>query len=395
MHLDLDAFFASVEQKLNPLLKGKPILVGRVDPHGRSVPRGVVATCSYEARRFGVKSGMPLFQALKLCPRAIVVGGHYEEYIKASDQVFSICARYAPEVEQIGIDEAFLDFSHTEWIYPEPPAGGGLIEIARKIKEGVKREVGITASVGIAATKVCAKVASDYQKPDGLTYVPAGREKEFLAPLPIADLPGIGRKMEEYFHRLGVKTLGELANVPFEKIEVYGKFAINLWEAASGVDNIWFVPRVEAKSVSHSETFAKNSADIKFILAMLQKLVEEVGTEIRKEGYTGRCVHVTARYRDFRTVSHQRVLPYSTSCTKEIYEAAEVLLKELWDGYTPLRLVGIGMSQFGETVQPSLFDEAREKRLNLEKRIDQLCEKFGEGAVVPAALIRLGKVKNL
>jgi len=389
MHLDLDAFFASVEIKLNPLLRGKPVLVGRVDPHGRLVPRGVVATCSYEARKFGVKSGMPLFQALKLCPQAIVVGGHFEEYVKASEAVFSITARYAPKVEQIGIDEAFLDFSGTEWIYPN------LGKIAKKIREEIKREVGITASIGIATTKVVGKVASDYQKPDGLTYVPAGREKEFLAPLPIADLPGIGRKMEEYFHRLGVKTLGELANVPFEKIEVYGKFAINLWEAASGVDNIWFVPRVEAKSVSHSETFAKNSADIKFILAMLQKLVEEVGTEIRKEGYTGRCVHVTARYRDFRTVSHQRVLPYSTSCTKEIYEAAEVLLKELWDGYTPLRLVGVGISQFGETIQPSLFDNVREKRLELEKRIDQLCEKFGEGAVVPAALIRLGKVKNL
>src|SRR4030042_6172193 len=145
MHLDLDAFFASVEIKLKPSLKGKPVLVGRVDPHGRSVPRGVIATCSYEARKFGCKSGMPLFQALKLCPKAIVVGGHYEEYIKASAQVFSICARYAPKVEQIGIDEAFLDFSHTEWIYPDPPAGGGLIDIARKIKEEVRREVGITA----------------------------------------------------------------------------------------------------------------------------------------------------------------------------------------------------------------------------------------------------------
>jgi DNA polymerase-4 len=391
MHLDLDAFFASVEQKLNPSLKGKPVLVGRVDPHGRSVPRGVIATCSYEARKFGVKSGMPLFQALKLCPQALVVGGHYEEYIKASDCVFSIAARYAPKIEQIGIDEAFLDFSCTEWIYPDPPSGeAGLIKIAEKIKEEVKKEVGITASIGIAATKVAAKVASDYQKPDGVTYVPVGREKEFLAPLPIADLPGIGRKMEEYFHRLGVKTFGELANVPFEKIKAWGKFAINLWEAANGVDNIWFIPRVEVKSVSRSETFAENSADVKFILAMLQHLTEKVGEEIRSEGYQGRCVHITIRYKDFRTVSRQRVLPYPTASTKEIYEMGKVLLKELWDGHTPLRLVSIGISQFGETVQPSLFDGVREKRLGLEKRIDHLRERFGKNAVIPASLLQLG-----
>jgi DNA polymerase-4 len=383
MHLDLDAFFASVEQKLDPTLVGKPILVGRVDPHGRSVPRGVVATASYEARKYGCRSGMPVYQALKLCPQAIVVGGHYEEYIKASDAVFSICARWAPKVEQISLDEAFLDFSGTEWIYPD------LIKIAIKIKEEVKCEVGITASIGIAATKVAAKVASDYQKPDGITYVPRGAEKKFLAPLPIADLPGIGRKMEEYFHRLGVKTLGELAKTPFEKIRDWGKFAINLWEAANGVDNIWFVPRTQVKSVSRSETFAKNSSDGKFVLAILQHLTEKVGTEMRDESYQGRCVHVTIRYKDFRTVSRQRVLPYPTSSTKEIYEMGKQLLKELWNSRRPLRLVGIGISQFGESVQVSLFDEVRDKRLGLEKRIDSLREKFGKEAVIPAALMRL------
>ncbi len=381
-HLDLDAFFASVEQRLDPSLKGKPILVGRVDPHGRSVPRGVIATASYEARKFGCRSGMPLYQALKLCPKAIVVGGHYEEYIKASDSVFSICARYAPSVEQVSLDEAFLDFSQTEWIYPD------LVSIAKKIKEEIKREVGITASVGIASTKVAAKVASDFKKPDGVTYVPAGTEKKFLAPLPLIDLPGIGRKMEEYFHRLGVKTLGELASTPFEKIQGWGQFSINLWEAARGVDNIWFVPRSEVKSVSHSETFAKNSADLKFVSAMLQKLSEKVGVRMREGGYVGRCVYVVIRYFDFRTVSRQRVLPYPTSSTKEIYTLGEELLKELWDYRTPLRLVGIGISQFGETVQPSLFDDQREKKLGLEKRVDSLRRRFGKDAVIPASLLQ-------
>ena len=383
MHIDMDAFFASVEQKLDPSLKGKPILVGRVDPHGRSVPRGVVATASYEARKYGCHSGMPIYHALKLCPSCIVVGGHYEEYIKASDAVFSICARWAPKVEQISLDEAFLDFSATEWIYP------GLIEVARKIKERVKKEIGITASIGIAGTKVAAKVASDFEKPDGLTYVKAGEEKKFLAPLPIADLPGIGRKMEKYFHQLGVKTLGELAILPYEKINAWGQFSINLWEAANGVDNIWFVPRTRIKSISRSETFAKNSSDIKFILAMLQHLTEKVGAQMRSESYSGRCVYVTIRYSDFRTVSRQRVPPYPTASTKEIYDMGKVLVKELWDGRTPLRLIGVGIAQFGESVQPSLFDSVRDKRLGLEKRIDKLKEKFGKDAVVPAVLLSL------
>ncbi len=385
MHLDLDAFFASVEIRLKPSLKGKPVLVGQVNPQGKSVPRGVVATASYEARKFGCKSGMPLFQALRLCPKAIVVGGHYEEYIKASAQVFSIAVRYSPKIQRVSIDEAFLDFSATELIYPD------LIGVAEKIKEEVKKEVGITASIGIASTRVVAKVASDFNKPDGVTYVKAGDKKSFLSPLPIEDLPGIGRKMSIYFHRLGVKKLGELANIDYKKIEGWGKFAINLWQAANGIDTLWFSERIEVKSVSRSETFEKNSRDKKFILAMLQFLTEKVGTEMRSVGYAGRCIYVAIRYADFRTLSRQRVLPYPTSSTKEIYEMGETLLLELWDGKTPLRLVGIGVSDFGEAVQGSLFDSIRDKRLELEKRIDFLRKKFGKEAVVPASLIKLKK----
>jgi len=407
MYLDLDAFFASVEIKLDPSLRGKPVLVGRVDPHGRSVPRGVVATCSYEARKFGCRSGMPLFQALRLCPQAIVVGGHFEEYIKASGQVFSICARYAPVVERIGIDEAFLDFSGTEWIYPDPPSASfrraGLIEITRKIKEEIKKEVGITASIGIAATKVVAKVASDFQKPDGLTFVPAGKEKEFLALLPLTDLPGINEKTKQKFVTKLIDSnivaqnqeivIGDLASLSKEFIDKhFGKVGMSLWQAANGIGNLWFTPRVGVKSVSRSETFAKNSADLKFILAMLQYLTEKVGEELRREGYQGRCVHVTIRYNNFRTVSRQRVLPYPTSCTKEIYEMAENLFKELWDGCTPLRLIGVGVLKFeakGQALQANLFDDFRVKRLELEKRIDNLRERFGKDAIVPAAFLSI------
>lgn len=391
LHIDLDAFFASVEQKLNPTLKGKPILVGRVDPQGRSVPRGVAATASYEARKFGAKSGMPLFQALKLCPTCIVVGGHYEEYIKAASKVFSICLRYAPKIEQTSIDEAFLDFSGTEWIYPN------LVDIARKIKQEIKKEVGITASIGIASSRVVAKIASDYQKPDGLTYVPAGQEKNFLSPLPIRELPGIGVKMEEYFHQLGIKTLGQLTRVPCKKIQGLSWFSANLQQLANGVDNIRFAQRVGAKSISHSETFAKNSKDQKFILAKLQRLAEKVAARLRKGGRCAQCVRVTIRYSDFKTVSRQRALLYSTNLTKEIYEMSEVLLTELWDGRTPLRLVGIGVSDVkmdshnSEAKQLLLFDEKREKRLELEKRIDGLRERFGENSIITANLVGLAK----
>ena len=384
MHLDLDCFFASVEIKLNPSLRGKPVLVGRVNPQGKSVPRGVIATASYEARKFGCKSGMPLYQALKLCPQAIVVGGHYEEYIAASDAVFQIAARWAPKVERVSIDEAFLGFADTEVLYPD------LKVIAEKIRDEVAAEVGITASIGLAATKVCAKVASDFNKPNGFCYVPSGEEKKFLAPLAIRDLPGIGAKMEEYFHRLGVKTLGELAATPFERIAAWGQFAINLWQAANGVDNIWFVPRVEAKSVSRSETFYTDRADEKFVLAMLRKLAESAGEEMRQENYFGRTVHVVIRYANFKTASRQRVLPFSTNTTKEIYDLGEELLLELWDHKNPLRLVGIGVSQFGEdNSQLPLFNEVREKRLGLEKRIDTLKARFGKDAVMPAMMLNL------
>lgn len=387
MHLDMDCFFAAVEIKLDPYLKGKPVVVGGVNPQGKNVPRGVIATASYEARKFGCKSGMPLFKALQLCPDAVVVGGHYEDYIDCSDQVMQICARYAPRVEQIGIDEAFLDFSKTEILYPD------LKIVAEKIRADIKKEVGLAASIGLAATKVAAKVGSDFNKPDGFTYVKEGMEKAFLSPLPLRDLPGIGRKMEDYFHRLGVLTLGQLASVPYKKIENWGKFAVNLWEAANGVDNIWFHPSATVKSISRSETFYKDTPDEIFILAMLRKLTESVGTEARAEGYQGRTVHVSIRYKDFRTVSRQRVLTSPTNVTKEIYDLAEILLKELWDKQTPLRLVGIGLTQFlpagRQVVQQSLFTEVHDKRLELEKRIDNLKLRFGKNAVIPASLMYL------
>lgn len=385
MHLDLDCFFASVEIMLNPALKGKPIVVGNTNHHGHSVPRGVIATASYEARKFGVRSGMPLYQVLRLCPDVIVTGGHYEEYIRCSDAVMEICARWAPKVEQVGLDECFLDFSNTEILYPD------LQQVAQQIRSDIKAEVGITASIGLASTKVCAKVGSDFHKPDGFTYVPQGLEKKFLDPLPLRDLPGIGHKMEKYFHNLGVATLGELSRVPFERIENWGQFAINLWESANGVDNIWFHERLEVKSISRSETFYKDTPDRNFILAMLRKLTEKVGAEARAEGYSGRTVHVVVRYKDFRTVSKQRVLSSSTNVTKEIYDLAEELLLELWDHKTALRLVGIGLTQFGETLQQSLFGEQHDKRLELEKRVDRLREKYGRDAVVPASQMYLKK----
>lgn len=200
--------------------------------------------------------------------------------------------------------------------------------------------------------------------------------------------------MEKYFHNLGVATLGELASVPFKRIENWGQFAINLWEAANGVDNIWFHERITVKSISRSETFYKDTPDQNFILAMLRKLTEKVGTEARSEGYSGRTIHVYIRYKDFRTVSRQRVLPSATNVTKEIYDLAEILVHELWDHKTPLRLVGIGLTQFGETVQPSLFGQAHDKRLELEKRVDSLREKFGDDSVVPASQMWLVNTKT-
>lgn len=394
MHLDLDAFFASVEQKLKPSLRGKPVIVCNVDPQGRTCYGSIVSTCSYEARKFGIKSGMATFQAKRLCPNGFFVKGSFGDYEKHSLMVFEIIRRFAPKVSPVSLDEAFLDFSNTNIIYPN------LVEVAKEIKATIKKEAGLTASIGLASTKVVAKVASDFNKPDGLTVVARGEEKSFLSPLPLRDLPGIGVQTEKVFLKWGLKTIGDLANLSEKHLENnLGKVGLTLWNQANGRDSIWFEkPSVfdtttQQKSISHSTTFPEKSNDKRYLLRVLQFLTEKVCLDLREKNLMGGILSVHIRYSDFTSKGMQKVLPFASNGTKFIYKGAEQLFLKLWDGASFVRLTGVGLSHLSsdrKNSQLTLFDQ--EERLSkLDNSVDKLREKYGFSSVLPASLVEAGE----
>lgn len=392
--LDLDAFFASVEQALNPELKGKPVVVCRVDPQGDRSFRGVVAAASYEARKFGIKSGMPAYLAHQLAPKANYVDGNYHHYQEFSKQVFKIAARYCPHIEIISVDEGFLDFTDCQKLYPDIP------KICEKIRAEVKYEVGITASIGLATSRVVAKVASDYNKPDGLTVVPAGKEKEFLAPLKVRDLPGIGQQTEKKFLKMRITTVGQIAALP-EKLVIQnlGKFGHNLWLSSNGVSNIRFDPRDNQKGVSRSRTFSENSNSSHFLKGMLRFLTEKVCKEMREKGFRGSLIYVVIRDKHFNHIGRQRKLSFYTDHSSDVYQFAEELFFELWDHITPLRLLGVGVSSFEYSLhnhfgQLSLFEGEDEKLTSVDKAVDKLRDKYGFLTVQPAQVFNISQEYN-
>lgn len=392
--LDLDAFFASVEQALNPTLKGKAVVVCRVDPQGGKSFRGVVATASYEARQFGIKSGMPTYLAHRLAPKAIYVDGNYHRYLEFSKQVFKIASRYCPHIEIVSVDEGFLDFSDCQKLYPD------ISKICEKIRQEVKSQVGITASIGLATSRVVAKVAADFGKPNGLTVVPEGGEKEFLAPLPIRDLPGIGQQTEKKLLKMGISTVGQIATLS-EKLVIQnlGKFGHNLWLSSNGVSNIRFDPREIQKGISRSRTFSENSGDPHFIRGMLRFLTEKVAADLREKGFKGSLIYVVVRDKHFNSVGKQRKISFFTDHSKDIYKIAEELLFELWDSLTPLRLIGVGISQFeygvhNHTGQLSLFEGEDQKETSIDKAVDKLRDKYGFFSVQPAQVFNISQEYN-
>ncbi len=389
--LDLDAFFASVEVALDPTLKGKPVIVCRVDPQGGKAFRGIVSAASYEARKFGIHSGMPTYQAVKLAPKAIYVDGNYHRYSEFSKKVFRIAARYCPHIEVVSVDEGFLDFTDCQRLYPNLPA------ICERIRAEVKKEVGITASIGLATSRVVAKVAADFGKPDGLTVVPDGDEKKFLSPLPIRDLPGIGRQTEKKLLSMGIERVGQIANLSEELVtKTLGKFGHNLWLSSNGVSNIRFDPHDLQKGVSRSRTFSQNSNDSHFLKSMLHFLVEKVVGDMRSKSFRGSLIHTVIRDKHFNSVGRQRKIGFFTDHAKDIYSVAEELFFELWDRTTPLRLIGVGVSFF-ETYSPtqlSLFEGEDEKSKAVDKAVDRLRDKYGFFAVQPAQVLSISKEYN-
>jgi len=372
-HIDLDAFFVSVEQVLNPKLKGKPVIVG-----GDPERRGVVASASYEARPFGIHAGMPSAKARRLCPQAIFIRSHFSLYKDASAKFMKILGDFSPYIEPLGFDEAYLDVTGCEEPY------GSLQKLALAIKERINEELELTASVGIATCKVVAKIASDLCKPDGLLEIAPEDEQAFLNPLPIDKLPGVGKKTEHALKDIGVTTIGELASLPLDTIKrQFGATGAVIHSYAKGIDDRKVEAPGEAKSISQQLTFARDTLDRNFLEANLHNLCQEVCQELRSQNKKARCVAIRLRYADFKTITRQVILKEASNVTQVIFTKSQQLLnKALAQQEKPIRLIGIQISSLiGEGKQLPMFNSGMEKPEHLDKAIDKIRRKYGPMAI--------------
>jgi len=372
-HIDLDAFFVSVEQALNPKLKGKPVIVG-----GDPERRGVVASASYEARPFGIHAGMPSSKARRLCPQAIFIRSHFSIYKDASAKFMKILGDFSPYIEPLGLDEAYLDVTGCEEPYGPPQ------KLALAMKERINKELEITASVGIATCKVVAKIASDLCKPDRLLEIAPGEEQAFFNPLPVAKLPGVGKKTEQALKEMGVTTIGELASLPLDTIKRrFGATGAVIHSYARGIDDRQVEAPGEAKSISQQLTFARDTVDLNFLEANLHNLCQEVCQDLRSQNKRAKCVAIRLRYADFKTITRQVILREASNITQVVFAAAQQLLtKALAQQEKQVRLIGVRISSLvGEGKQLPMFDSGTEKPEHLDKAIDKIRRKYGSTAI--------------
>jgi DNA polymerase IV (DinB-like DNA polymerase) len=335
LHVDMDSFFASIEMRENPDLTGKPVIVG-ADPKGGK-GRGVVSTCSYEARKFGIRSGMPITRAYKHCPNAVFLPVNFPLYIKVSDDVMNILRRYAEKSQQVSIDEAYLDVSSTGSF---EAAGQLALEIKREIMEMEK----LTCSIGVGPSKVVAKIASDYKKPDGLTLVEPSMVEDFLSPLPVRKIPGIGKKTEALLKVNGIETIGELAEYDIQKlISNFGKWGIYMHDLASGIDESEVREEKYCKSISRELTFEEDTDDINILNRTIEELAEAVQKTLVQEGFLFKTLTIKVRYKGFETRTRARTLEHFTDDLNIIKNISKMLLK-LFFVDKKIRLVGIRLS---------------------------------------------------
>lgn len=379
IHLDMDAFYASVEIRERPELAGLPVVVG-----GARESRGVVAAASYAARRFGIHSAMPMASALQRCPELVVLPVRMSLYAAESRRIQEILERYTPLIEPLSLDEAFLDVRASTRLF------GSVPEIALRIKREIRAELGLTASVGIAPVKFAAKIASDLGKPDGFLVVEPGELQAFLRPLPVARLWGVGWVGEQTLHRLGLRSIGDVARRDEAFMERhFGRHGQHLHQLARGIDPREVVPERDVKSVSNETTFATDIADRDALRAILLQLVEQVAWRLRNKGLAGRTVQLKARYADFTTVTRALTLAAPTDTTAAIWRAASLLLDRLPRPGAALRLLGVGVSGFtGATAEQADLFAAAPAADGIDRVADAIREKFGADAMRRAGTIR-------
>jgi len=372
-HVDIDAFFAAVEVLLNPALKGKPLIVGGL-PH----ERGVASTCSYEARRFGVHSGMALRTAAKLCPQGTFVRGNYHVYQSFSEKFFDVLRRYTPDVEATSIDEAYLDFTRCGRLYDSFSAA------ARGLKAQVERETGLTVSVGVGPNKILAKLATARAKPAGYFEIEPGREEEFLREVEIDRLPGIGPKTQVVMRMLNVQKVGDLWGLPQSTLHsLFGLGGDEIYLQSRGIDNRPLVMEGDPKSVSRETTFLHDLWEPRLLLAHLAYLCDRLTLALRQGRFYSHIIEVKVRYADFRTEGRRRLLVVPRRDMADVYRIAEELFLDLWGGTRlPLRLVGVKASDLTRLKPLSLFEPYSDRPERLGTALDSVREKFGFGSVL-------------
>jgi len=373
LHVDMDAFFVSVELLERPELRGKPVVVG-----GRPDQRGVVSAASYEARKFGIHSAMPLRTAARLCPHAVFLDGHHEKYSEWSDRVASILARFSPIVEMVSIDEAYLDLSGTERLHGPPLA------VADKLLRSITQTTALPCSGGLATTRLVAKVASEQAKPRGLVWVAPGMEAHFLAPLPIRKIPGIGEVTERALRALGIETVEQLASHSQEKLEkVFGQWGTALYRKARGGDAYEFLIDAEPKSISHNHTFGEDTDNVQELESMLSHLSQKTCKRLREAGLSSRTLTLTIRYAGFETHTRSKTLQDPARLDNDIFAVFLELFRKHRDTKRKVRLLGVALSGLSHGAeQLDLLEAERRERLEkLTKATDRLRDKFGFGSV--------------
>jgi len=377
VHIDLDSFFVSVERKFDPSLIGKAVIIGG------SADRGVVASCSYEARAFGVHSAMPTRQALKLCPHAILIRGSHGRYGEASGEVTQIIHNAVPLYQKTSVDEFYIDYTGMDRFH-------NAYQHASELRQKIMRDTGLPISFGMASGKTVAKMATNQAKPNGQLLIPPGKEKEFLAPLNINKIPGLGDSTSQKLYQYGIEKIGDLQKADIRFLEaILGKAGKFIWERANGIDHSEIIPYSDRKSISTEHTFHTNIADKNAIETILVSMTEELAYKLRKENKVASCLAIKVRYANFETHTQQEKISL-TAAEHILIPGIKNLLKKAWNQHRPIRLIGVRLSDLcSGSYQINLFDD-NEERIKLYQAMDKINFKFGEKTVCRAAGMEIG-----